>query len=173
MQTYSLELFFCGSRGTSRALLRCSLGHIPLVCSLRCASCKTRPVAPITHKNISPLAGHPGPCCDARSVTYLIVCSLRCASCKTRPVAPITHKNISPLVGHLGPCCDALDAPSDLSDLSDSRPHTLSQYLAARLPKSPKTSQTLPILPTKAAINRTARLPRRSVTKPDVPRDGL
>ena len=39
---------------------------------------------------------------------------------------------------------------------------------AAMHPKTPKPSQTLPILPTKAAINHTARLPRRSVTKPGV-----
>ena len=45
---------------------------------------------------------------------------------------------------------------------------TLSHQLAAMHPKTPNTSQTFPILPTKAAINRIARLPRRSVTKPGV-----
>ena len=47
-------------------------------------------------------------------------------------------------------------------------PRTLSHQLAAMHPKTPNTSQTFPILPTKAAINRIARLPRRSVTKPGV-----
>ena len=73
-------------------------------------------------------------------------------------------------------------------------PRTLSHQLAAMHPKTPNTSQTFPILPTKAAINRiarvcgkrrhpptpkaaedkpaanypVARLPRRSVTKPGV-----
>ena len=47
-------------------------------------------------------------------------------------------------------------------------PHKLSHQLAAMHPIPPKPSQYFPILPTKAAINRTARLPRRSVTKPGV-----
>ena len=62
---------------------------------------------------------------------------------------------------------DALPSQATRWVISATHTHDVAM-LAAMHPKTPKLSQTFPILPTKAANYPIARKPRRSVTKPGV-----